>query len=254
MSNLLYSIERKLTQLANGHAINKFAVILPTYNEAANLTVVVRAICAALPDATIIVIDDDSPDGTGEVAVQLQGEYPTLILIRHPRGSGLASAYRAGYAHALLNGFAYVIQMDADGSHDPAQLPEFAKIAPTYDLVIGSRYASRAAQEHCPWGRRVLRVAAHWYVYLWLRIPSSDVTSGFRLLSRRMLEYVASSALHSHGYIVQIETAWIATRGDLRVAEIPIQFLRRVHGRSKLTVGIVVEALWRVPLLRWRNR
>lgn len=226
------------------------AVILPTLNEAQNVVSLIPAIYAQLPDASVIVVDHHSPDGTADVAAKLATRYSSLVVLR-PAGRGLANAYRAGFDYAIEHGFDYVIQMDADGSHDPALLGSFGRRSEEFDLVVGSRYLPTQGRPHCHWLRRALSRLAHGYVRAWLRIPLSDVTSGYRLMSRSFVQRLQSRKFHSLGYSVQIETAWIAAREGWRVSEVPIEFLPRANGRSKLSLRVLTEAVWRVPFLRF---
>jgi dolichol-phosphate mannosyltransferase len=227
-------------------------VILPTLNEAQNLTALVPAIYAQLPDATVLIVDHQSPDGTAGVAMELGKRFPSLMVLK-VADRGLAKAYRIGYAYAIANGFDYAIQMDADGSHDPALLGSFAMLSRQFDLIVGSRYLPALGRRHCSWMRRALSAGAHWYVRAWLHIPLSDVTSGYRLLSRPFMEKLLAVDLGSAGYAIQIETAWIATRQHWRMREVPIEFLARAHGKSKLSLGVLAEAICRVPWLRIRE-
>ena len=238
---------RETVDIATGH---RCAVILPTLNEAQNVASLIPAIYAQLPDATVIVVDHQSPDGTADVATGLAARYPTLTVLRLP-GRGLANAYRAGFAYTVAQGFDFVIQMDADGSHDPALLGAFVRSSTDFDLVVGSRYLPTQGRPHCHWLRRALSLLAHGYVRAWLRIPLSDVTSGYRLLSRPFIEQLLAANFSSVGYSVQIETAWIATRQHWRIGEVPIEFLARTNGRSKLSLRVLAEAFWRVPCLRF---
>jgi dolichol-phosphate mannosyltransferase len=231
----------------------RLAIILPTLNEAESIVALVPRIYALAPHATVIVVDHDSPDRTADAVSALCKYYPTLVVIRRIGHRGLADAYLTGYHYVLEHGFEYAIQMDADGSHDPARIPELEKLAGHCDLVVGSRYISTQGRLHCSWRRRVLSDAAHWYVRTWLKIPLSDVTSGFRLLSSRLISRLSAYGLASKGYSVQIETAWIATRYGFRVNELAIDFHARNSGRSKLSLKIVLEALWRVPWLKLRD-
>lgn len=230
--------------------MSRCAVILPTLNEAQNIVVLIPAIYSQLPDATVVVVDHQSADGTADAASALAARYPSLVVLCPP-GRGLANAYRAGFEYAVSKGFDYVIQMDADGSHDPTLLGTFARICRDFDLVVGSRYLPAQRRPHCHWLRRALSRAAHGYVRAWLGIPLSDVTSGYRLLSRPFVERLLDAKLSSVGYSVQIETAWIATRQRWRIGEVPIEFLARANGRSKLSLRVMAEALWRVPYLRF---
>jgi len=228
------------------------AIILPTLNEAESIVALITRIYAHAPHATVIVVDHDSPDRTADVVCELGKRHPTLVVIRRIGHRGLADAYLAGYKYVLEQGFEYAIQMDADGSHDPARVPELEKMASQSDLVVGSRYLATQGRQDCSWPRRTLSNAAHWYVRMWLNIPLSDVTSGFRLLRSNLINQLSSSGLTSKGYSIQIETAWIAAQNSFRLAEIPIEFHSRKKGRSKLSLKIVLEAIWRIPWFKLR--
>jgi dolichol-phosphate mannosyltransferase len=231
----------------------RIAIIVPTLNEADNIVTLIPKIFVHLPLATVVVVDHRSVDKTADAAQALQNRYANLVVIRRLEGRGLADAYRAGFEYASTERFDYVMQMDADGSHDPAQLVEFQQIAADFDLIVGSRYLPMYGRMRCSWPRRMLSKFAHWYARMWLKLPLTDVTSGFRLLSARFVERWLSVDRMSGGYCVQIETAWLASRNGFRITELPIEFHARRSGRSKLSARVLLEALWVVPALRWRN-
>jgi dolichol-phosphate mannosyltransferase len=226
---------------------NRFAVIVPTFNEAGNITKLISGIYFNLPQATVIVVDHASPDRTADIACESRNLYPSLVVINRTGHRGLGDAYRIAYKYVLDHDFDYAIQMDADGSHDPARLADLCDAAQHFDLVVGSRHLPFSNRRHRTWLRRALSSCAQCYVNLWLHLPLSDATSGFRALSRRLLLQLSSSTLASTGFVIQIETAWIANKERFRLSEIPIDFPEREQGKSKLSWRIIAEAIWRVP-------
>jgi dolichol-phosphate mannosyltransferase len=228
-------------------------VVLPTYNEAENLPGIAAAILEHLPGATLLVVDDSSPDGTGTLAEQL-GADDARIRVRHRKlKQGLGKAYLDGFGVALAGGAAIVIQMDADWSHDPAALP--ALIAPVTgdvaDLVIGSRYTAGGAVED--WGmiRRIISRGGSVFAKVVLRLGPRDLTGGFKAWRASTLERVPFDGVRAGGYVFQIEMTYRASRLGARVAEVPITFRDRRVGQSKMSRRIVVEALFVVIGLRW---
>jgi dolichol-phosphate mannosyltransferase len=228
-------------------------VILPTYDEADNLASLVAAVRAALAgeDARILVVDDASPDGTGAIADAIAAAHPEVAVLHRPHKSGLGRAYRAGFARALSAGAEHVVQMDADFSHDPADLPRLlAHARAGADLVLGSRYVAGGGVRD--WGRRrrLLSRAGCLYAQLVLRLPVRDLTGGFKCFSSGALERIDFASARSDGYAFQVELTARALRRGLRVVEIPIVFRERREGHSKMTGRIALEAAWRVPALR----
>jgi dolichol-phosphate mannosyltransferase len=228
-------------------------IVVPTYNEAENLAGIAAAILDALPAATLLVVDDSSPDGTGTLAEQL-GADDARIRVRHRKlKQGLGKAYLDGFGVALAGGAAIVIQMDADWSHDPAALP--ALIAPVTgdvaDLVIGSRYTAGGAVED--WGmiRRIISRGGSVFAKVVLRLGPRDLTGGFKAWRASTLERVPFDGVRAGGYVFQIEMTYRASRLGARVAEVPITFRDRRVGQSKMSRRIVVEALFVVIGLRW---
>jgi dolichol-phosphate mannosyltransferase len=225
-------------------------VILPTYDEAENLEAVVGGIRAALPEATILVVDDNSPDGTGKLAEQLGCE-----VLHRPRKEGLGRAYTAGFAHALTAGATYVFEMDADLSHDPADLPRL--LAPAVDgadLVLGSRYVDGGGIENWPLQRRLISSAGCVYARRVLGVGIRDLTGGFKCFRAETLREIAFASATAQGYAFQVELTYRALTRGLTVVEVPIRFRERRLGQSKMSLDIALEAARRVPALRFSSR
>ena len=229
-------------------------LILPTYNEAENLERIVRAalprLAEASPEPHVLVVDDGSPDGTGEIADRLAGELPEVEVLHRAAKQGLGRAYLAGFRHALDRGAERVIEMDADFSHDPADLPRLLR--EDADLVLGSRYVRGGGVED--WGlfRRALSRGGSLYARAVLGVPIRDLTGGFKCFRRATLEGIDYANTHADGYGFQIELTYRAYRAGYRVREIPIVFRDREQGTSKMTARIALEAIWKVPALRFR--
>ena len=229
-------------------------LILPTYNEAANLEAIVSEVREALPDAgKILVVDDSSPDGTGEIADGLAATHDGVEVLHRERKEGLGPAYVAGFARALGGGAELVAQMDADFSHDPADLPRLLAAAGDADLVLGSRYVEGGGVEE--WGavRRAVSRGGSAYARLVLGIPIRDLTGGFKVFRRDVLEAIDPASLEALGYAFQVETTYRALRRGFKVVEVPIVFRDRRVGESKMSKRIVAEAAWRVPMMRLRR-
>jgi dolichol-phosphate mannosyltransferase len=221
-------------------------VVIPTYNEAATLRRVVEAV-RATGRAHVLVVDDASPDGSGELADWLAERDYGVHVLHRPAKAGLGAAYRAGFAWALASGYDAIGQMDADGSHDPADVPRLLDALRHADLVIGSRYVPGGAVRNWPYQRRLLSRAGNTYVRLWTGLPINDATAGFRMFRRHTLAALELDDVRSDGYSFQIELALRTHAAGLRVVEIPITFVERTDGVSKMSRAIVIEALWRVP-------
>lgn len=230
-------------------------VCLPTYDERANLEPMLRALAAVLrEDDRVLVIDDNSPDGTGELADRLAEELEFVSVLHRPHKDGLGPAYLAGFRRALAEGAELVLEMDCDFSHDPADVPRLiAAVEDGADLAIGSRYT--AGGHVGDWGlaRRVISRGGSIYTALFLRLGVKDPTAGFKCFRRRVLETIDPDTITSRGYAFQIETTFRAKRHGFRIVEVPITFDDRTHGASKMSRWIVLEAVWRVPLLRFRG-
>jgi dolichol-phosphate mannosyltransferase len=225
-------------------------VCLPTYDERENLEPMLRALAEVLgPEDRVLVIDDDSPDGTGVIADRLAAELPFVDVLHRARKEGLGRAYLDGFRLALEQGAELVLEMDCDFSHDPADVPRLIAAAADADLVLGSRYVPGGGVRD--WGalRRLISRGASLYTQL-LLMPVRDATGGFKCFRRTVLERLDLDAISSRGYMFQIETTFRARRAGFRVVEIPITFSDRRVGGSKMSRAIVLEAIWRVPALR----
>jgi dolichol-phosphate mannosyltransferase len=230
-------------------------LVVPTYNEAANIEPLVQGARAALPDgSTILIVDDDSPDGTGAVADALAERDPGVLVLHRPLKQGLGPAYVAGFRRALDAGAELVAQMDADGSHDPADLPRLLAATDSADLVLGSRYVPDGGTENWGPGRRAISRWGSAYARTMLSMDVRDLTGGFKVFRREVLETIGIESLASLGYAFQVETTYRAVRAGFRIAEVPIVFRDRRVGESKMTGPIVLEAAWRVPAMRLRGR
>jgi dolichol-phosphate mannosyltransferase len=231
-------------------------LILPTYNEAENIEGLVRAALAQLEttglEHTILVVDDGSPDGTGRIADRLAEELAPVRVHHRDRKQGLGRAYLAGFAIALDNGAELVLEMDSDFSHDPADLPRLIAAARAADLVLGSRYVPGGGVRSWGWLRRLVSRGGSAYARILLGVPVRDLTGGFKCFHRRVLEAIDLENVHADGYGFQIELTYKAVRSGFKVAEVPILFRERSVGESKMTARIALEAVWKVPLLRFR--
>ncbi|MBM2823096.1 MAG: Polyprenol monophosphomannose synthase [Thermoleophilia bacterium] len=227
---------------------------LPTYNERENLEAMIRELGAVLDTARdrVLVIDDASPDGTGEIADRLATELFWVSVLHRERKEGIGPAYIAGFRWALADGAELVLEMDCDFSHNPAEVSRLIEAAADADLVLGSRYAPGGGTEN--WGlvRRFVSRGGCLYAQILLGMRIRDLTGGFKCFRRAALEAIDLDALSAHGYAFQIETTYRIHRAGLRVKEVPITFVERRAGASKMTGSIVAEAIWKVPLLRLR--
>ncbi len=230
-------------------------LILPTYNEAENLEALVAAVRSELPPGSrILVVDDSSPDGTGRIADRLASEHGEVEVLHRDVKEGLGPAYVAGFKHALAGGAGLVIQMDADFSHDPADLPKLLAAAKEADLVLGSRYVEGGGV--ADWGplRRTISRGGSAYARGVLGVEVRDLTGGFKVIRREVLEAIDLDSISSLGYAFQVEITYRAVQAGFRVVEVPITFRDRRVGQSKMTGGIVVEAALGVPRMRKRRR
>lgn len=231
-------------------------IVIPTYNEANNLPeLATQLMNLPLKRLHILIVDDNSPDGTGQVADALQECLKGIHVLHRARKSGLGSAYLEGFRYALARGADYVIQMDADFSHSPQHIPQMVRQAREYDVVVGSRYvAGGTVDPRWSWWRHGLsRWANQVYVRAILGLDVADATAGFKCWSRPALEAVLRQPISSSGYIFQVEMAYLAQKLGLRVLETPIYFEDRRIGQSKMSWSVKIEAMWRTWLLRWRH-
>jgi dolichol-phosphate mannosyltransferase len=230
-------------------------VVIPTYNEADNVEGIVRAAAAELERLVpggyrILVVDDASPDGTGELADALALQMPEVEVLHREAKTGLGHAYLAGFAHALAGGAAMVVEMDADFSHDPAYLAELLAASEHADLVLGSRYVPGGGVED--WGllRRLISRGGGLYARIVLQVQINDLTGGFKCIDRRVLEAIDLDSVRAEGYVFQIEVTYRALLAGFTVREVPIVFRDRTAGSSKMSSRIALEAMWLVPRLR----
>lgn len=239
-------------------------VCLPTYNEHENIEPMLRALARVLgPGDRVLVIDDSSPDGTGEIAARLSEELPFVDVLHRERKEGLGRAYIAGFHWALDRGAELVLEMDCDFSHDPADVARLIETAggadgaDGADLVLGSRYVEGGGTRNWSWARRTISRGGSLYARLLLGVPVRDLTGGFKCYRRKVLETIELETISARGYAFQIETTYRALRAGFHVAEIPILFCDREVGGSKMGKRIVFEAFWKVPamkLARWLPR
>ncbi len=226
----------------------KAIVCLPTYNERDNLEAMVRAL--GEHEVEVLVVDDASPDGTGELADRLAAELGYVHVLHRDRKQGLGPAYVAGFHRALADGADLVLEMDCDFSHDPADVPRLIAAAADADLVLGSRYVDGGGIADWGPGRRLVSAGGSVYARLVLGVRVHDLTGGFKCYRRGVLETIGLDAVSSRGYAFQIETTYRALRAGFRVVEVPISFVDRQVGQSKMSRGIILEAIWKVPALR----
>ena len=230
-------------------------VCLPTYNERENLEPMIEALEAVLRDGDrVLVIDDGSPDGTGEIADRLAAEHGFVDVLHRPSKEGLGRAYVDGFRHVLETDAELVLEMDCDFSHDPKDVPRLiARAEDGADLVLGSRYVPGGGTRNWGLARRVISKGGSLYTALFLRMGVKDPTGGFKCFRRETLERLDLDAITPRGYAFQIETTYRVKQLGLSVVEIPITFADRTAGHSKMSRAVVLEAVWRVPLLRLRG-
>ncbi len=232
--------------------MERAVMVIPTFNEIDNLADVLDRVRRTVPDLDVLVVDDSSPDGTGDLADRLAADDPQVRVRHRARKEGLGAAYIEGFGVALEAGYDLIGEMDADGSHQPEQLPLlFAAIADA-DLVIGSRWTPGGSVVNWPWHRRALSRGGNLYTRALLGIGTRDATAGFRLYRRRTLEAVHLDRVQSLGYVFQVELVYRALRAGLRVVEVPIEFVERERGESKMTPEVARESLVRIT--RWGLR
>ena len=226
--------------------LGKVLVVIPTYNELENLPIIVAGVRAALPEVHILIADDNSPDGTGEVADGLAAQDHAVQVLHRANKSGLGAAYLEAFQWAKTNEFDVVVEMDADGSHSPADLVKILAALTDSDVVLGSRWVKGGQVVNWPKSRELLSRGGNLYTRLWLGIPLKDATGGFRAYRMTAIAQIDVSKVESQGYCFQVDMAWRVVRCGLRVIEVPITFVEREFGESKMNQAIVKEALWRV--------
>lgn len=238
----------------NGRApVDRVLVIIPTFNEAANLPQIVPVVLAQDPRVQVLVVDDNSPDGTGRIADEMAAANPRIHALHREAKAGLGRAYLAGFAWALKEGFDAVFEMDADFSHDPTFIPAFLTALEGADLVLGSRYATGVNVINWPISRLLLSLGANFYARVVTGLPLSDSTGGFKCFRREVLAAIDLGRVRSNGYAFQIEMSFRAWKKGFTLTEVPIIFHDRVEGHSKMSKKIVREAVWMVWWLRLRS-
>lgn len=234
-------------------ADTKALIIIPTYNESANLPSLLPQIMTQDPSLEVLIVDDGSPDGTGKIADDFAAMSTRVHVMHRPRKMGLGTAYVAGFRWALERDYDYIFEMDADFSHDPNHLPEFLKVVQDADLVLGSRYlGGRVTVVNWPVGRLLLSYFANIYARIVTGLRLFDATGGFKCFRRKVLEAIDLDSVRSNGYGFQIEMSFRASRKGFRIVEIPIVFTDRTDGASKMSGAIVREAIWMVWRLRFQ--
>ena len=236
----------------------KTIVVIPTYNEADNLPKITAALFALeIPGLEILIVDDNSPDGTGAIADELMAQHPDTFHVMHRKGkNGLGTAYIDGFKWALAHGADYVVQMDADFSHSPEYIRQFLQEIPNYDVVVGSRYVrGGSVDERWSWWRWFL---SWWANSVWVRlalwVKTKDATAGFKCWSRDALERIGLDRVKANGYVFQVEMCYISEKLGFKILEIPIHFEDRRIGQSKMDMPVKIEAALRVFEIRWRHR
>jgi dolichol-phosphate mannosyltransferase len=228
--------------------LGRIVVIIPTYNETLTLPTIVARVRSAVPEAHVLVIDDNSPDGTGALADSIAAN-DSNVEVMHRRGKeGLGAAYLAGFAWALDAGYDVIVEMDADGSHQPEQLPDLLAALRDADLVLGSRWVTGGGVVNWPKSREILSRGGNAYTRFMLGVPLRDATGGYRAFRASTLRSLDLDEVASQGYCFQVDLAWRAVQRGMRVTEVPITFVERTAGTSKMSQRIVVEALWRVTV------
>lgn len=239
---------------ADHDAVGRVLVIIPTYQERESLPLIVARVRKAVPAAHILVADDNSPDGTGKIADELAASDDHLHVLHRPAKKGLGAAYVAGFEWALAGGYDAVVEMDADGSHQPEQLPDLLAALTGADVVLGSRWVAGGKVSNWPKSREVLSRGANAYARLIIGIPLRDTTGGYRVYRAEVLRSFDLTTVRSQGYCFQVDLALRSLQRGYRVVEVPISFVERELGASKMNRAIVLEALWRVTVwgIRWR--
>ena len=226
--------------------LGRVAVIMPTYNERENLDSIAARVRTAVPEADVLVVDDNSPDGTGELADKLSAGDAQIHVLHRPGKGGLGAAYIAGFGWALEQGYGVMVEMDADGSHQPEDLPKLLTALQDADAVIGSRWVTGGTVRNWPKSREALSRGANTYARLMLRLPVRDATAGYRAYRAQTLRAIDLGSVQSQGYCFQIDLTLRAVNAGLTVTEVPITFVDRTRGTSKMSRAVMAEAFWRV--------
>lgn len=234
--------------------LGRVVMVIPTYNEADNLAWIVGRLRAAQPGVDVLILDDSSPDGTGAIADELAAADPQVSVIHRTEKAGLGAAYLHGFAEALSRGYDVIGEMDADGSHQPEQLHRLLDALRSADLVIGSRYVPGGSVVNWPLSRRVLSEGGNLYVRLLLGLRVRDATAGYRVFRRATLEAIDLGSVESAGYVFQTDLAYRTARAGLKIAEVPIEFVERMRGDSKMSGSVASESLKRITAWGLRER
>lgn len=240
--------------MTDSHDLGRVIVLIPTYNERVNLPRIVGRVRQSVPDADILVLDDASPDGTGQIADAIASADPAVHVIHRTGKQGLGAAYLAGFDEALGQGYDVLVQMDADGSHQPEQLPRLLAALSDADVVIGSRWVKGGSVVNWPAYRKALSVGGNVYTKAILGMPVNDATGGYRAYRASALRAIDRDEVQSQGYCFQVDMTWRMVLAGLRVVEVPIEFVERAIGVSKMSNDIVREALVNVTLWGARHR
>jgi dolichol-phosphate mannosyltransferase len=247
-------VSEPTSHLTDPTTAQRVLVVIPTYNEVENLPLIVGRVRAAVPDVHILVADDNSPDGTGEVADRLAAGDDHVHVLHRQGKEGLGAAYLAGFDWGLEHGYDVLVEMDADGSHQPEQLPTLLAALADADLVLGSRWVPGGSVVNWPLSRKILSRGGNLWTRLMLGIPVHDATGGYRAFRRRTLLGLGLADVASAGYCFQVDLVWRALKAGFRVVEVPITFVEREHGVSKMSQRIVLEALLLTTLWGIRHR
>ncbi|MHB0929730.1 MAG: polyprenol monophosphomannose synthase [Candidatus Nanopelagicales bacterium] len=231
----------------------KVVVCIPTYNERENLPLIITRLFTANPTVHALIIDDGSPDGTGTLADEMAAADERISVLHRTEKAGLGAAYRAGFAKAIADGATLIVEMDADGSHQPEQLPLLLAKAGEADLVLGSRWVRGGSVRNWPLHRKLLSVGGNTYARFMLRVPIRDITGGYRVFRVSTLQRIDYAAVTTSGYVFQVDMAYRVLKAGLRVVEVPIEFVERELGASKMSQHIVIEAMQQVTVWGLRS-
>lgn len=234
--------------------LKKVLVIVPTYNELENIKIITKAIRTNVPQVDVLIVDDNSPDGTGQIADELSQMDPKIFVLHRKQKAGLGAAYLEGFAWAKNMEYDAVVEMDADGSHRPEDLIKILEKLANADVVLGSRWVSGGQVVNWPLHRKLLSQGGNLYTRMWLGIPIKDATGGFRAYRMQALEKIGLTDVQSQGYCFQVDMAWRAVKAGLKVVEVPIVFIERQLGESKMSGDIVKEALTKVTIWGLQKR